>query len=224
MYGMPYIVNQMSSIRQAIAEGATIVALVDEPGELEYIQGIVTLGILLPPYESLSAELDGNKEMAASIYMEYLSSKERMDAITAVLAALHAGKSIVFYVPEEESMNFGFVRTFMYFMAANLGVFIGDGIGLGEPFSPRPGYDTNYSKEALRLELLLINGFLPFDQFCVEYPPTIVPTDMTCSFIMQFTNYKFANMDQCKDYCVQQINAVKTQMTTNKKVPLFRVK
>ena len=54
MYGMPYIVNQMSSIRQAIAEGATIVALVDEPGELEYIQGIVTLGILLPPYESLS--------------------------------------------------------------------------------------------------------------------------------------------------------------------------
>ena len=209
MWANAFIVNQVSDIRKGLADGITVIALVDDPEQFKYTT-VYTLGVLLPPYESLSAKIDGEDQIAEQIYFEYLD--RQMQITSQLLAALHMGKQLMFYVDPESSLQLGYASTFVKYFAMRFGIIIGDGIGMG--FQINPAVDMNPNLEAFRLEQVYLNceeTSLPFEQFCLEYPNGIYPSDFVCPTIMAKTGYQMPTMDQAKVFCANMIAGVKQQ-------------
>lgn len=173
------------------------------------------MGNLLPPYESLSADIDGDHQNAAAIYYSYLMSPEKIRVIANILAAMKMGKSILLFVPEDESMNFGFVTVLNTFFANFFGICIGMGT---TPYamSMEPVF------VARRADAMFINDLMTFQEYCVMMPPNIPASENACGKIMQSINYRFNSMPECVNYCNQYIDAMR-QQSTGTFTPVFRV-
>lgn len=213
MIGQIYISNSISDISQGIANNYTIIALVDNGDEYRYISCVV-MGNLLPPYESLSAEIDGDMQAAAQIYYQYLIGK--IPVISNIIAAMYKGKNILLFVPPDESMNFNFVNVFMMFFAEVFGI----GIGTGQSqctISDTPQY------EAMRADTLFINSHIDFETYCSLMPSGSMPSEYACNKIMQMSNYRFTTIQECATYCFQYINSMKRQQQTGMQSVVFRV-
>lgn len=208
----------MDAVANAIASGTVVVAMVDNVEEYKYINCVI-MGNLLPPYESLSAEIDGQPEVAAGIYYNYLMSPEKLMALSTILAALYRGKNILIFTPEEESMHFGFVGVFRKFFADRFGIIIGMGNEQCQYF-PNPEYS------AARADLLFLNNLIQFQEYCMLMPPNLPPSQMACGKIMQSLNYRFNNMQECINYCHQYLEATRQDLVKNRGMftPVFRVK
>lgn len=203
MWGHIILINQYEDITTCIQNGYSVIALTDDVEQFQYTP-VLTAGVLLPPYEALSADIDGNIQMSDNIYYQYLMGIDRMNVISTIIAALHMGKNLAFYIPFDESVSFRFAANLVQFFITNFGIYIGDGIGLG--FQPAPSLDISPQCEAARLEIIYNFDRMDFNQFCKEYPPNIIPTDICCAKIMQQFNYGFQSTDDCRQYCYQIIN------------------
>jgi hypothetical protein len=216
MWGNIFISNSIDDVRSAIASGVTVVALVDDADKYRYINCVI-MGNLLPPYEALSAEIDGNIDIANNIYYAYLGSPDKIAAIANILAAMNMGKSILIYVPEEESMHFGFIKVFMAFFDNVFGICIGTA-------KTECIISQRVEHMARRADVLYINGLIPFDQYCLLLPPGVMPSEIACGMMMRELNYRFNSMQECIGYCSQYISAVRQQLTSDKICPAFREK
>jgi hypothetical protein len=213
--GKIFITSDFSDVRNAIANGATIVALVDEPEKYRYINCVI-MGNLLPPYESLSAEIDGSPDVAANIYYSYLMSK--IPVIANILAAMNMNKNIVLFVPEEESMHFGFVRVLLSFFLNVFGITISTSLNISSNINDDPVFI------ARRADALFVNNLIPFEEYCLMMPLTIAPSENACAKIMHSINYRFNSMPECISYCGQYIAAIQQQQKQVLFSPVFRVK
>jgi len=212
-YGKLYISSDFNDVHNTIANGATVVALVDDAEKYRYINCVI-MGNLLPPYESLSAEIDGDTQTAAAIYYSYLMSK--INVIANILAALNMNKNILLFVPEEESMNFGFVSVLLSFFLNVFGITIS--VNMQSPclISNEPIF------VARRADALFINELIPFDAYCAMMPRNVLPSEDACGMMMRSINYRFNNMLECVNYCNQYIEAVRQQKIGTFS-PVFRV-
>lgn len=215
MFGKMFISCRLDDVSNCIVNGGTVIALVDDDVEKYRYINCAIMGVLLPPYESLSAEIDGDTQTAASIYYSYLMTK--IDIIANILAALNMNKTILIHVPVEESMNFGFVTVFTSFF---LNVF---GISIGNDASVQPGISNEPVFVARRADALFINGLIPFDEYCAMMPINMPPSENACGVMMRSINYRFNSMIECVNYCSQYINAVREQKS-GMFSPVFRVK
>jgi hypothetical protein len=214
MLGKMYISSDFNEMSNFIANGATVLAFVDEAEKYRYINCII-MGVLLPPYESLSAEIDGDANTAAVIYYSYLMSK--INIIANILAALNMGKHILIFVPAEESMNFGFVNVLLKFFLDVFGIKICTGSGDSYEISNDPVYVSR------RADALFVNDLIPFENYCMMMPPQYIPSEAACGKIMQSINYTFNSMQECIIYCGQYIHAIQEQKR-GVFSPVFRVK
>lgn len=68
--------------------GGKVIYIVDESSMTSLMHpAVTTAGTLLPPIESIQAELDGNMEEAVRIYEQYLNSSEPSMYISIIVAA-----------------------------------------------------------------------------------------------------------------------------------------
>lgn len=210
MWANTYIVNQISDLRKGIADGLTAIALVDDPEPFKYTT-VYTLGVLLPPYESLSAKIDGEDQIFEQIYFEYLD--QQMSVTSQLLAALHMGKPLMFFVDEESSLQLGYASAFVKYFGIRFGIGIADGIGMG--FNINPGVDTNPNYEAFRLEQVYLNceNVLPFEEFCLEYPNGMYPSDIVSQKMLMKMGYQLPpTSEETRTLCANIINSVKNQL------------
>jgi len=213
MNGKLYISSDFGDVRNVIANGTTVVALVDDAEKYRYINCVI-MGNLLPPYESLSAEIDGDTQTSAAIYYSYLMSK--INVIANILAALNMGKNILLFVPEEESMNFGFVNVLISFF---LNVF---GIKIQCRFNDYYEISNEPIFVARRADALFVNELIQFDVYCAMMPQGVLPSEEACGRMMRSINYNFSTMGECVNYCNQYIESVR-QQKAGVFTPVFRV-
>ena len=104
-------------------------------GDQDYtnMPNFIHASVLLPPYESIAAELDHRYEEAKFIYHNHLSSKECMDYLSLIALAIMKGIPIgVYFGPMEDIDGMVFPRFFFEFMYNIFGIsFRGDGIDYG---------------------------------------------------------------------------------------------
>lgn len=224
MFGTACMINDINELPQAIAQGETVIPIVDNPEYFQYTN-TAPLGILLPPYEVLNADTENQPDIATELYLDWLSTGTRVEAIAAIIAVLHSGRNIVFYVEPEDSMNFSYPRVFIMYMANTYGVGIGDGIGLGFPVNG--SIDMDPIKVMSRLELLLSQSMISINDFCIEWPieTGISPSQEACVTIAKAgkSDITFINMEQCTQYVNGLISSYKQSVMSNKEMPLFRI-
>lgn len=87
-------------------------------------EGFIVASVLLPPLESVSAEVDGNLEMAEQIYMHYLDTSEPCFGMFAtLLVALYNGLNIVLYIDGGQDLSY--INTLLKYFDMKYGLRIG---------------------------------------------------------------------------------------------------
>lgn len=120
--GTIYITNDINLCLSNLNMCKTII-IADEPDNYRIPQAVGG-SLLLPPYEAMSALVDGEENIFKSIYMDYLNNNLSVyKFINIILQALIAGTNIIFLI-DSEGINFEIVLR-EYFMAS-FGIIIGD--------------------------------------------------------------------------------------------------
>lgn len=222
MFASCYITNQISDVQQMLVGGVNVIALTDDIEDFRHTP-VMVASILLPPYESSEADTYGDEEAARNIYIQYLMRPETMKVFATILAALHAGKEICFYIPMDESTAFKFGRTLLEFMASQFGVLVGDGIGYGFPPNPSTNPDPMY--ESSRLNTMFLYDVIDLNTLAVEYPPGIIPNDMVCVKILTMYDQDFRNlsMEQIRDFVARYIMNIRSAIVDKRVAPMMRV-
>lgn len=68
---------------------------------------VVEASILMPPYQAMVAQIDGNMEKFSQEYLAYLSSSESVNSLIAIIGrALLQGINITLFIPKDEAQLF----------------------------------------------------------------------------------------------------------------------
>ena len=124
--------------------------------------GATEASILMPPYEALVAELDGDMKLFESLYFTHLSTlKIATTFIALIVRALFDGKNVLLYLTPEES-KMAYIQFFLIYFKKYLGISIGTFNGNDCAF------DTNYTP--VILNLMLLNDILSYQKYLKFYP------------------------------------------------------
>lgn len=116
--------------------------------------------VLLPPYEAVMQELDGNLMAFKDIYYTYLSTNEPHQIIALILRALFNGKNILLYCTKDES-KMNYMKFLLMYLYENFGIIVGT---QNNPF----GFDPRY--ELIILNVLYLNNLMNADEYLSNYP------------------------------------------------------
>jgi len=219
MWGSILFSDSIDDVKDAIANHFQIVALVDDQQKYQQY-GFVTMGVLLPPEQSIFAEIENRYEEAEQLYLEYLNTTV-IEQITALLAALLSGKNLMLYLPMDESMNFKFIQVFSRFFQSMFGITIGS-----------TAVDSSMTNDPVTMQnianVLYSFNFIPFELYCSLMPIGGSPSEAVCAKMLQSINYNFNNMNECVAYCIQYIANEKEQQRLKDEGntminPVFRV-
>lgn len=143
--------------------GGKVICIAEEPNSRFITHpAIVTAGALLPPFEAIQAELDGNMLESEALYTQYLQSAEADPYIITLVAAAIKQVPIGIMFGRDES-NFQFPKTFINFMYKVYGLVF----GLTNRIQP-------YVEEAfipLDLARLYSMNMIDYQTFMERHPP-----------------------------------------------------
>ena len=222
MYGSAYITNQETDIPLICNnESSAVLVLTDDREQFKY-SGFLTVGALLPNYESLSAEVEGRYQEADMYYTMYLNSSTPQRLFAIILAAMHTGKDICFFVPPNESQSFRFAYSLMVYMRNRFGVIVADGLCLQQGFPESPMVDMNPNYEAIRLNLMYNYGVIDIAQYLLCYPSNLYACDKVYKDIMM--QYRIPDPNQVVEFTNGLANQIKENAKHNGKFnPLIRL-
>lgn len=118
--------------------------------------------VLLPPYESIAAEIDGNIQLSESIYLDHLGSPVCAQYINAILVAVIGAKPLGIYIGREE-IEMGFVKVLLNYFFNVYGISIGSASRMVSSF-----IDDRFLPGILN-QLYLANA-IDFEVFMINYP------------------------------------------------------
>ena len=149
----------------ALQGGKVILITEDEDPRLQYIPDKIKATILLPPYDALSDELDGNLLLAQDKYYRHLSfTAEASEFITVILAAACHGIRLGLYFGEQLK-DLKFPGMLMNYLEVMKGLHIG--YVNSYPFIADEYMPNNltelYSKGYITPEMFLLNMPIDFD-------------------------------------------------------------
>ncbi len=158
--GTIYITNDINLCLSNLNMCKTII-IADEPDNYRIPQAVGG-SLLLPPYEAMSALVDGEENIFKSIYMDYLNNNLSVyKFINIILQALIAGTNIILLI-DREGPKFDMVLR-EYFISA-FGIILGDE-------SHQFQFDLNYIPG-------ILNRLYSDDDINVEYFLRLFPEDM----------------------------------------------
>lgn len=101
----------------------------------------ISFGALLPPYDALNAEIDGDTQAYAYIYENYLNSNQvTYEIFASILVALYSGVNMLIYI--EEGDNLSHLDFLLQYMQVKFGITVGTDVC---PFTYNPMYDSYIS-------------------------------------------------------------------------------
>ena len=170
--------------------GRIIFITEDDDPRLQYIPNKVKASILLPPYDILSDELDGNLELAQDKYYNYLSrTPEPVEFITVILAAALQNKKIgLYFGPELKDLQFPKMFLNYLYFAKGLSV----GYRNTQPF---------IRKEFMPVILsdLYVREYITPEQYLLDMPANCdIPPFILPNLVHRFRPLFVENMDYNK--------------------------
>ena len=148
--------------------GFRVVSIMDSEticgGDMDYnnVPNFMNASVLMPPYESISRELDQRYDDARFIYHNHLSMKECMDYIGLIALAIMKNIPIgIYFGPIEDIEGMMYPKFFFEFMYNIFGI---NFHGNGEYGQLREEYIP------INLEYFLLNGFIDIPSYYEMMP------------------------------------------------------
>lgn len=176
----------------------------------------IPASVLLPNYDALEAEANGDMNAFNILYYNHLQSREANEFIGAIIKALIRGINILFFITKDES-EMGYCNFLLNYILQNFGINVGTKT---QPFTYNPAYDsticnTLYYMNTIDcdeyLELYPMN--LPIDnepiinKLIFDINPYVEKQDLE-SYTKYFNNLK-NNMHKYNTYLVSPISLAK---------------
>lgn len=221
MYGQIYLINNEDELRKMIVSGIDTIAITDD-GESFKFTPVLLASILLPPYESVEAETNGDMETAKAMYIGWLSKPSCMKCLVTIITALWLGKSIGLYIPYGESKAFSFGATLMDFINMTFGIQVADMCGYGRPAECL----VNPEAEPARLNIMFAYETISIEQFARSYPEGVLPSDFVSNKIVNMYGGNFGAYDtnQLRTFAMKYLAQVRKALGINRNliVPVMR--
>jgi hypothetical protein len=142
------------------------------------------MSVLLPPYEAMSAYIDGRILDSENIYSQYLYADYVVaQCLSAILTAVFHGKQLLFFIPADEDIAFEFSRILFGYIQSAYGLRIGR-LGIPQSGIPMP---TVYQMGAM-IELMYDMNNANFDEFVINFPEGLIPSGFTIDKIYREGN------------------------------------
>lgn len=121
----PAVVTQDKNLAIQYAMSGNKVVIVDEgDSTFDNVPNTMNASVLLPNYESVAMELDGNQMGAHNAYMEWLNTKECMDYMCLISLAIYRGVPIMLYFGQE-SKEMNFMNELLFVFLSSFGIKFG---------------------------------------------------------------------------------------------------
>ena len=208
MWGKLFYSYDFQDIRLATASHIPVMVLTDDNTAQFKSLGCFIMSILLPPYQSLSLEIDGNLDAAAKSYYDYLWQPQSLQCLGEIFTALYMGKSILLFVPPDEATNLKFPEILINFISYNFGIIAGN---IKNPNSANIVFDNPQTIGAMA-NIMYGYGYIPFERYCEMMPNGLPPTDQVIAKIMQRFCYNFRTPQECINFCMGIILDCKNQI------------
>lgn len=143
--------------------GGKVVYIVEEPKPIfSNHPAIITAGALLPPFEAIQAELDGNIYQANFIYEQYLQ-QEQADPYIAILVAAALKQIPIGIMFGKDELEMQFPKMFIDFLYKFYGLILGIS-GKIQPSISEMAMPTNLAK-------LYNMNIIDYPTFMMKHPP-----------------------------------------------------
>ena len=120
--GQLWATSDINLVNQAIMQGFKVVYLGD-PISIDpaYEEKFVKATSLVPDYETMSLQVDGNVDAFIQMYMSSLNSKPAMEMFSVILVCLYKGINIIFFMPPEAA-GLNYVQYLLQYIEFNFGI------------------------------------------------------------------------------------------------------
>ena len=159
-----FVVSTPQELELTIMNGIKVIGMVDADSDdyhvMDRYPNMLAGSILLPPYDAVSAEIEEMYFDAATIYSQYLASRDPDMFLSALLAASVQGIGLAIYIPRE-AQNMKFVANFLSYVLYTFGIQIQYGNIL---------YMYNNGFDIPNLCKLYLYDLINIEQFLLMYP------------------------------------------------------
>lgn len=120
--GQLWATSDINLVNQAMIQGFKIIFLGD-PISLDpaYKEKFVVSTSLIPDYQAMSLQVEGNTDAFIQMYMASLNSKSAMEMMSVILVCLYKGTNIMFYLPPEAS-GLNYIQYLLQYIEFNFGI------------------------------------------------------------------------------------------------------
>lgn len=156
--GQLWATSDINLVNQAYANGFKVLYLGD-PVSMDpaYKDIFIMATSLIPDYNAMSMQVDGNEQGFIQMYTASLSSKAAMEMISVIIAGLYSGKNIIMFLPPEAS-GLNFIQYLLQFIHYNYGIET-------QTKSTAYSFDPTFSSKIA--ELLYLNSFINAQNFLI---------------------------------------------------------
>lgn len=207
-WGKEYFSCDYRELSFALYNNFRVIVLDDDTQKYKRM-GCVMMSMLLPPYAAVEAEINGNYDAAANIYLNHLNDTQCINIFAALSVVLYAGQNIMFFISPDEANNLQFANIFNKFKANMLG-FPGGNIQYPDSgiLSMNPVHIAN------RMDIMYGFNLVPFDRYCMDYPFDMNPNVLACNKMAYDINDQMLRslpMPDLSYYCKDIITVVRKQ-------------
>lgn len=120
--GQLWATSDINLVNQAFTQGFKVIYLGD-PVSIDpmYKDKFVVSTSLVPDYQTMSLQVDGNIDGFIQMYMASLNSKAAIEMLSVILVCLFKGVNILFYLPPEAA-GLNFVQYLLQYIEFNFGI------------------------------------------------------------------------------------------------------
>lgn len=194
--GQLWATSDINLVQQSIMNGFKVIYLGD-PISIDpmYKDKFVMASSLVPDYQTMSLQVDGDKNGFINMYIASLNSKSALEMFSVIFTCLYRGTNILFYLPPEAA-GLDYVQYLLQFIEMNYGI-------TTQTNSTRFSFNTNFSGRIS--ELMYLNNLISAQEFLINstslddislrklvnelHPMVKDPTNIN-DIIKWFSNYK----------------------------------
>lgn len=183
--GSIYLVTDFDMANASALNGSKVLFV----GELnrQIPDYFIAASVLLPPYESVSAEIDGNIDAANYIYEQYLDTSEPCFGMFAtILVALYNGVNIVLYIDGGHDLSY--INVLLKYFDVRYGLRIGTQF---QPFS----YVEAFNPQTAVILYSYLDGFIDEYKLMMNIPDLSIIKIMSNHPYLRFIDKLKARFD-----------------------------
>ena len=194
--GQLWATSDINLVNQAFIQGFKVIYLGDPVSvDPAYREKFVIATSLIPDYQAMALQVDGNEEGFIQMYIASLNSSAAMEMMSVIFACLYKGINIMFYLPPEAA-GLKYEQYLLQYIEMNFGVTTQTKTST---FAFNPQYagriiELLYLNNLVTAQEYLINSTslddLSLRKLVIELRPMVAdPTDIK-QIISWFSNYK----------------------------------